>query len=97
MFGPLSIDIASRQVFLDGELIPLTRTEFDILAALASRPGVGGIAASSSTPCGASRGRQRPPRRRPCRAPAAQTRRRPADPRFVFTVRGWATGWAAAE
>ena len=40
VFGPLSIDIASRQVFLDGELIPLTRTEFDILAALASRPGV---------------------------------------------------------
>ncbi|MCW1959249.1 MAG: response regulator transcription factor, partial [Mycobacterium sp.] len=33
VFGPLSIDIASRQVFLDGELIPLTRTEFDILAA----------------------------------------------------------------
>ena len=40
VFGPLSLDIASRQVFLDGELIPLTRTEFDILAALASRPGV---------------------------------------------------------
>jgi len=40
VFGPLSIDIASRQVFLDGESIPLTRTEFDILAALSSRPGV---------------------------------------------------------
>jgi DNA-binding response OmpR family regulator len=40
VFGPLSIDVASRQVFLDGELIPLTRTEFDILAALSSRPGV---------------------------------------------------------
>ncbi|MCB1292626.1 response regulator transcription factor [Mycolicibacterium sp.] len=39
-FGPLSIDVASRQVFLDGESIPLTRTEFDILAALSSRPGV---------------------------------------------------------
>ncbi len=39
-FGPLSIDIASRQVFLDCEPIPLTRTEFDILAALSSRPGV---------------------------------------------------------
>lgn len=39
-FGPLSIDIASRQVFLDNDLIPLTRTEFDILAALCSRPGV---------------------------------------------------------
>ncbi|WP_179476217.1 response regulator transcription factor [Mycolicibacterium vinylchloridicum] len=40
MFGPLSIDVASRQVFLDSEPIPLTRTEFDILAALSSRPGV---------------------------------------------------------
>lgn len=40
VFGPLSIDTASRQVFLDGEPIPLTRTEFDILAALSSRPGV---------------------------------------------------------
>jgi DNA-binding response OmpR family regulator len=40
MFGPLSIDVASRQVFLDEASIPLTRTEFDILAALSSRPGV---------------------------------------------------------
>lgn len=40
VFGPLSIDVAGRQVFLDMEPIPLTRTEFDILAALSSRPGV---------------------------------------------------------
>lgn len=40
VFGPLSIDVPSRQVFLDGEPIALTRTEFDILAALSSRPGV---------------------------------------------------------
>lgn len=40
VFGPLSIDTASRQVFLSGELVHLTRTEFDILAALSSRPGV---------------------------------------------------------
>ncbi|MEW5810020.1 MAG: response regulator transcription factor [Actinomycetota bacterium] len=40
VFGPLSIDPASREVFLDAELVPLTRTEFDILAALSSRPGV---------------------------------------------------------
>jgi len=39
-FGPLSIDVDSRQVFLDGDSISLTRTEFDILAALSSRPGV---------------------------------------------------------
>jgi DNA-binding response OmpR family regulator len=40
VFGPLSIDVASRQTFLSGEPIPLTRTEFDILAALSARPGV---------------------------------------------------------
>ncbi len=40
MFGPLSIEIGSRQVFLDGEPVALTRTEFDILAALSSRPNM---------------------------------------------------------
>lgn len=40
IFGPLSIDPASREACLDGEPIALTRTEFDILAALSSRPGV---------------------------------------------------------
>lgn len=39
-FGPLRIDVASREVSLDGEPILLTRTEFDILAALSARPGV---------------------------------------------------------
>ncbi len=39
-FGPLSIDVASRQVFIDGTPVLLTRTEFDILAALSSRPAV---------------------------------------------------------
>ena len=40
VFGALSIDPASRESLLDGEPIALTRTEFDILAALSSRPGV---------------------------------------------------------
>ena len=40
VFGPLSIDVAGRQVYLSAEPITLTRTEFDILAALSSRPGV---------------------------------------------------------
>ena len=40
VFGPLSIDPASREVLLDDEPVPLTRTEFDILATLSSRPGV---------------------------------------------------------
>ncbi|GAA0477637.1 putative sensory transduction protein [Actinoplanes capillaceus] len=38
VFGPLSIDVAAREVILDGELVPLTRTEFDVLAALSGRP-----------------------------------------------------------
>ena len=37
-FGGLSIDVESRQTHLDGEAIMLTRTEFDVLAALSSRP-----------------------------------------------------------
>ena len=40
VFGSLAIDIAGREALLDGESIALTRTEFDILAALSSRPGV---------------------------------------------------------
>ncbi len=39
-FGPLRIDVDGREVFLDEEPIVLTRTEFDILAALSARPGV---------------------------------------------------------
>ena len=37
-FGALSIDTQGRDVWLDGEPVPLTRTEFDVLAALAERP-----------------------------------------------------------
>jgi DNA-binding response OmpR family regulator len=40
IFGDLNIDVAGRQVFIDDEPIMLTRTEFDVLAALSSRPGV---------------------------------------------------------
>lgn len=40
VFGPLSIDLGSRQVFVEGEPVVLTRTEFDVLAALLSRPGM---------------------------------------------------------
>lgn len=38
-FGALSIDVAAREVRIDGEQILLTRTEFDILEALSGRPG----------------------------------------------------------
>jgi DNA-binding response OmpR family regulator len=38
-FGALRINVDSREVDLSGAPIMLTRTEFDILAALSSRPG----------------------------------------------------------
>src|SRR5699024_4277890 len=37
--GALRLDVDAREVHLDGRLVPLTRTEFDVLAALASGPG----------------------------------------------------------
>jgi DNA-binding response OmpR family regulator len=37
-FGGLTIDTQGRDVWLDGEPVQLTRTEFDVLAALAERP-----------------------------------------------------------
>lgn len=89
VFGPLSIDIASRQVFLDGEVIALTRTEFDILAALSSRPGVvwsrrqlietvwGEPWVGNDNLVDVHVGHLR-----------RKLRDDPADPRYVFTVRG---------
>jgi DNA-binding response OmpR family regulator len=40
IFGSLRVDTAGRQVFLGEDPVPLTRTEFDVLATLSSRPGV---------------------------------------------------------
>jgi DNA-binding response OmpR family regulator len=37
-FGDLSIDPLGRDVWVGTELVPLTRTEFDLLAALSARP-----------------------------------------------------------
>jgi len=39
-FGPLGIDPVGRDVWLDGDPVALTRTEFDLLAALAARPAM---------------------------------------------------------
>jgi DNA-binding response OmpR family regulator len=39
-FGALQINVDGREVHLDGTPIMLTRTEFDVLAALSSRPGM---------------------------------------------------------
>lgn len=36
--GALRVDVDAREVHLDGAPVPLTRTEFDVLVALASRP-----------------------------------------------------------
>lgn len=38
IFGPLRIDVTAREVHLNGEPVKLTRTEFDLLAALSARP-----------------------------------------------------------
>lgn len=37
-FGALAVDPEGRDVWLDGEPVALTRTEFDLLAALSARP-----------------------------------------------------------
>jgi DNA-binding response OmpR family regulator len=39
-FGPLTIDLAGREARLTGTALELTRTEFDVLAALAGRPAL---------------------------------------------------------
>jgi DNA-binding response OmpR family regulator len=39
VFGDLRIDVDGREVHIDDEPIMLTRTEFDVLAALSGRPG----------------------------------------------------------
>jgi DNA-binding response OmpR family regulator len=89
MFGALAIDVAGRQVFLDGTPIALTRTEFDILATLSSRPGVvwsrrqlietvwGEPWVGNDNLVDVHVGHLR-----------RKLRDDPADPRYVFTVRG---------
>ena len=37
-FGPLAVDVVGHEVHLDGDLVPLTRTEFALLDALSSQP-----------------------------------------------------------
>ncbi|TQK51444.1 DNA-binding response OmpR family regulator [Streptomyces sp. SLBN-118] len=38
--GPVTIELPTRRVSVDGETVSLTRKEFDLLALLAQRPGV---------------------------------------------------------
>ncbi len=89
VFGPLSIDLAGRDAHLAGEPIPLTRTEFDILAALSSRPGV---VWSRRQLIEAVWGDPWVGNDHLVDVHVGHVRRKlgddPADPRFVFTVRG---------
>lgn len=39
-FGPLAVDVPAREARLDEVPVPLTRTEFDLLAVLSGRPNV---------------------------------------------------------
>lgn len=89
VFGPMSIDVASRQVFLHEEPVPLTRTEFDILAALSSRPG---LVWSRRQLIDAVWGEPWVGNDHLVDVHVGHVRRKlgddPADPRFVHTVRG---------
>nr|WSX49440.1 response regulator transcription factor [Streptomyces sp. NBC_00974] len=38
--GPVGVELATRRVSVNGDDVPLTRKEFDLLALLAQRPGV---------------------------------------------------------
>ena len=38
VFGGLRVDVAAREVIVDGDAVPLTRTEFDVLEALSAHP-----------------------------------------------------------
>lgn len=88
-FGLLAIDIASRQVFLDRNPISLTRTEFDILATLSSRPGV---VWSRRQLIDAVWGEPWVGNDHLVDVHVGHLRRKlgddPSDPRFVFTIRG---------
>lgn len=89
VFGPLSIDVGGRQVFLSGEPVALTRTEFDILAALSSRPS---LVWSRHQLIEAVWGEPWVGNAHLVDVHVGHVRRKlgddSADPRFVFTVRG---------
>ncbi len=89
VFGPLSIDNAGRQVYIAGEPIALTRTEFDLLAALSSRPG---LVWGRRQLIDAVWGEPWFGNDHLVDVHVGHLRRKlgddPADPRFVFTVRG---------
>lgn len=89
VFGPLSIDVAAREVFLDGRPVALTRTEFDILSTLSARPGV---VFTRRQLLDAIWGEPWVGNEHLVDVHVGHLRRKlgddPADPTFVFTVRG---------
>ena len=94
--GPIEIDTAGRTVARDGQDVPLTRTEFDLLAELAARPGQvlsrdqlldrvwGYDYLGDSRLVDVAIGRVR-----------AKIERDPANPELILTVRG--SGYKAAR
>ena len=94
--GPIEIDAAGRTVSRDGQDVPLTRTEFDLLAELAARPGQvlsrdqlldrvwGYDYLGDSRLVDVAIGRVR-----------AKIERDPANPELILTVRG--SGYKAAR
>ena len=74
-FGALTIDPEGREVWLDGRPVPLTRTEFDLLATLLGATGDGVLPPPARRDgVGAGLGRRRAPRRRARRPSAPQAR-----------------------
>jgi two-component system response regulator MtrA len=94
--GPIAIDTAGRTVTRDGQDVPLTRTEFDLLTELAGRPGQvlsrdqlldrvwGYDYLGDSRLVDVAIGRVR-----------AKIERDPANPELILTVRG--SGYKAAR
>jgi DNA-binding response OmpR family regulator len=89
VFGPLRIDTTAREVSLDGKPVALTRTEFDILAALSGRPR---MAFSRRALIDAVWGESWVGDEHLVDVHIGHLRRKlgddPTDPRFVHTVRG---------
>lgn len=89
VFGALTIDPAVREVTLDGAPVPLTPTEFDLLAALAEEPR---RVLSRSSLLSRVWGTQWAADDRLVDVHLGRVRRKlgddPAQPRFILTVRG---------
>ena len=87
--GELDIDSGRRQVRRDGELIPLTRTEFDLLAALVREDG---RVLSRADLLGAVAGPDSITLERSIDSHIRNLRRKvetdPGDPRYIVTVTG---------